>query len=131
MKAEEISGSEDFWKLNPHLRSVGGLPGAHGESIRRDAAQAAHEGKTHRKGGVERGSLKRGSDRVRYRVTITSHRRTDRRIDGENLSRGFKHLRDAIARSLGQDDNEDFITWDYGQIETHGRRGTVVTIAKL
>lgn len=63
------------------------------------------------------------------RVTLTSFRR--RELDGDNIVGGFKPLRDAIARWLGCDDSERFITWEYGQVMTKGEVGTVVRIEIL
>ncbi len=64
------------------------------------------------------------------RVTIT---RLGRRVlDRDNLQGGAKHLRDAIANSLGRDDAERHgIEWCYNQVQTRGPVGTLVQIEQL
>ena len=54
-----------------------------------------------------------------------------RRDAGDNLEAGCKWLRDAIANSLGIDDGDARVTWQYGQVETRGETGAVVTIEEV
>jgi len=49
-------------------------------------------------------------------------------LDSDNLAFGCKWLRDAIADSLGIDDGDKRIKWQYGQILTAGPTGSMVTI---
>lgn len=65
--------------------------------------------------------------RVAISVTITSYR--SRRIDNDNLIAGAKPLRDSIARSLGLDDGDERITWEYRSIVTTGATGTHILIS--
>ena len=65
----------------------------------------------------------------RFRVCIVSVRLGI--LDRDNLTGGAKHLRDRIAESLGLDDRDDQIVWEYGQVQTRGRRGTMVRIERL
>jgi hypothetical protein len=60
-------------------------------------------------------------------VAIVSYR--NRPIDSDNLSSGAKPVRDAIARSLGLDDGDKRITWQYETIVTTGAVGTHVLIS--
>lgn len=46
----------------------------------------------------------------------------------DNLRAGFKPLVDAIAKSIGIDDGDPGIRWQYGQVETAGEPGTIVRI---
>jgi hypothetical protein len=54
-----------------------------------------------------------------------------RLLDSDNLTGGTKPLRDSIARSLGLDDADDRITWEYHQIKTTGPEQTMVRISTL
>jgi hypothetical protein len=47
------------------------------------------------------------------RVTFT--RVGKRKLDTDNLSGGFKGLRDALAELLGIDDGDELLTWEYQQ----------------
>ena len=65
-----------------------------------------------------------------FRVAIVVFRL--RRADGDNLyGRATKGLRDAIAASLELDDRDDLIEWEYDQVQTRGRTGTLVRIERL
>lgn len=66
------------------------------------------------------------SPRLEICVTLIACRR--KRLDGDNLQGGFKHLRDEIARTLGLDDGDDGLRWEYGQVEVVGQTGTIVRI---
>lgn len=48
-------------------------------------------------------------------------------LDDDNLTGGFKALRDAIARSLGVDDGDNRIRWECRQVRSE-TTGTVVVI---
>ena len=61
-------------------------------------------------------------------VRVTIIRCGKRLLDCDNLSASYKGLRDGIARSLGIDDGDHRIRWEYGQCETRGRTGTIVKI---
>lgn len=63
-----------------------------------------------------------------FRVTLTSYRR--RPLDRDNLVGGLKPLRDAIARTLGHDDSDEVIEWEYHQLKTSGAPGTAVRIER-
>lgn len=52
-------------------------------------------------------------------------------LDSDNLAGGgLKSLRDAIAASLGLDDSDKFIIWEYGQFYSN-REGVLVRIEQL
>jgi len=51
-----------------------------------------------------------------------------RTLDDDNFNGACKHLRDAIAASLGLDDGDKRITWQYQQLQTRGREGVLVHI---
>jgi hypothetical protein len=50
--------------------------------------------------------------------------------DDDNFRGGLKYLRDAIAKSLKQDDAEKFIMWSYYQVKVESKQeeGTLVKI---
>ncbi|TSA41471.1 MAG: hypothetical protein D4R57_00560 [Verrucomicrobiales bacterium] len=51
-----------------------------------------------------------------------------RTLDDDNYVGACKHLRDAIAATLGIDDGDKRISWQYQQIQTRGREGVLVQI---
>ena len=59
-------------------------------------------------------------------VSLVGLRR--RTLDDDNFVGACKHLRDAIAASLGIDDGDKRIIWQYGQQHTQGREGVLVHI---
>lgn len=63
-----------------------------------------------------------------YRVLIT--RIGKRKLDGDNLQRSAKAVRDGIAKVLEIDDGDDRIRWDYAQ-SIGERFGVRIEIAAL
>ena len=106
--------SESCRKLNPHLFGVGAVAGAQRE---RDPGQALDD-----KPPVQGGS----QNRMAVRVSLIALRR--RLLDGDNLQGGFKPLRDAVASSLGLDDADNVIAWEYHQMKCEGQEGAIVKI---
>ena len=51
-----------------------------------------------------------------------------RETDEDNFIAGTKWLKDSIAATLGLDDGDRRIRWEYGQIETRGEQGVIVKI---
>lgn len=74
-------------------------------------------------------SKKGKSSLVRFVVTFISFR--TRKIDDDNLCGGMKALRDSVAGSLGIDDGDERVLWQYCQVVTHGEPGTQVIIETL
>lgn len=54
-----------------------------------------------------------------------------RPCDDDNLQFGCKWLRDSVAATLGLDDADKRIKFQYGQIVTRGKEGVLVTIESL
>lgn len=79
-------------------------------------------------GGAVRSSSRRKSRDGSPWIEVGLVAATHRRLDSDNLAAGFKPLRDAIARYLGTDDNDDAVEWQYGQVRCSGDEGTIVTI---
>lgn len=71
--------------------------------------------------------------RCAYRVAllITLIRVGKAKLDDDNLASSFKGLRDAVAKSIGVDDANPRLKWIYGQVETRGRVGSIVTIERV
>ena len=67
---------------------------------------------------------------VGYVVTLTSYRR-GKLLDDDNLIAGAKSLRDAISTSIGCDDADPRLKWEYRQQQTDGAEGTLVTISRV
>jgi len=66
---------------------------------------------------------------VGYCVTIVSFRHKE--LDDDNLIAGAKSLRDAIATSLGVDDRDKRLSWEYHQVITRGAEGTLVNVSTV
>lgn len=87
-------------------------------------------------GGTDAGTVRRqarrkigmagGSGQGRVLVTIVSYRR--KLLDGDNLQGGAKSLRDAIADTIGMDDADPRLKFEYAQVITTGKCGTAVKI---
>lgn len=60
-------------------------------------------------------------------IFIISIRR--RILDEDNYIAGCKPLRDSIANSLGCDDADMRLRWQYHQLKTDGPEGTIVAIS--
>jgi hypothetical protein len=74
--------------------------------------------------------FKSGKKGVGVCVTLCSHRR--RLLDShDNLRSSTKPLVDAIAKTIGLDDADPRIVWQYHQLQTKGREGVVVTLERL
>lgn len=52
-------------------------------------------------------------------------------LDDDNFNGGCKALRDAIAASLGVDDGDKRLVWQYGQLQSRGHEGYLVRIEIL
>lgn len=52
---------------------------------------------------------------VNWPLVVTLTRIAPRALDTDNLARGFKAVRDAVAAWLGIDDGSERIVWRYGQ----------------
>lgn len=65
-------------------------------------------------------------------VVVTLIRIGARELDDDNLRTGAKPLRDSIATSLGVDDADPRVKWEYGQvITTNGHAGTIVKVERI
>lgn len=116
MNHEEFKNSSaTFKRLNPHLFSVCALPATQPEPDRRrnDASADALQ--------------KRGAGRLV--ISLVGHR--TRILDDDNFVGGCKWLRDAIAASLGIDDGDPRVRWQYSQQPTQGTEGVTVSIEVL
>jgi hypothetical protein len=52
---------------------------------------------------------------TRRRTYVTLTRIAPRKLDGDNLQRGFKAVRDGVADALGINDGADHVGWHYTQ----------------
>jgi hypothetical protein len=110
MKPDFTNASESFKRLNPHL--VAALSPAKPKSDRRsDVAPTDPPQKSRPRSVV---------------VSLVGHRR--RILDDDNFVGACKHLRDSIAASIGLDDGDPCLRWEYSQHQTRGAEGVVVTI---
>lgn len=114
--------SESVRRLNPHLYTNGGVLGG----------LETKKPKPNPSPSLARQPLKfkSGKEGVGVCITLCSHRR--RLLDShDNLRSSTKPLVDAIAKTIGLDDADPRIKWQYHQLETKGREGVVVTIERL
>lgn len=112
--AEIPYGSESFRKLNPHLFPVGAVARAKSEQ---NAARA-----------LDRSGKARKTSPCRLVISLV--RQSRRKLDSDNLAGSFKPLRDAIAATLRVDDADPRLEWNYEQLTTRGRPGTIVLIER-
>jgi hypothetical protein len=108
-------GSEDYRKRNPHLfREV--------ETKEPEpVAQQALDSSLQKQESLPEGLV--------FRVILRAHVR--RLLDDDNLVGGLKVLRDSISRTLGIDDGDSRIKFEYEQQRTKGEEGVAVTIQFL
>lgn len=114
MKANEITGSESFWRRNPHLCSVGSVE----TKVAQPTSAQTLVGQCSK--------LKAGKAGLGVRVVFIVA--CKRRLDDDNLQGSLKPLRDAIADSLQLDDGDRRITWEYNQVHTRYDEGVFVKI---
>lgn len=107
--------SESTKRRNPHLYSLGGLDSKRPQS---DAVQALV-------GRVQKPAS--GPQGVALRITCIAFRK--RLLDQHDaVAYSFKPLTDAIAFTLGLDDADKRLQWEYHQILTTGRTGVIVMV---
>lgn len=112
------NASESTKKLNPHLfGNLGGLEAKKSKPVVIPPLVSRVK------------KFKGGEGGVAVVVTLIAHRRTT--LDSDNAVGACKPLRDGIAASLGIDDSDRRVEWQYSQVRTAGREGVCVTIEKL
>jgi hypothetical protein len=116
LSIHDIKGSTSFRKLNAGLfdpvRAVSpavAKPDHKREVARQDQAQAGGKG--------------------RVVFSLIALRR--RPLDADNNAASFKHFQDAIAESLGFDDGDERVTWQYQQMHTFGKEGVIVHVERI
>jgi hypothetical protein len=108
--------SEATRKRNPHLFGLGPVPTSEPKRNRRRKPQTTDANQT-------RGSF-------RLVVSLIGLRRIP--LDDDNFSgSSIKQIRDAIAESLGLDDGDKRLRWQYQQCQTAGAEGLIVKIEIL
>jgi hypothetical protein len=80
-------------------------------------------------GDATKGDANEGGSPRRVVISFVCFR--TRTCDDDNLQFGCKWLRDAIATSLGIDDGDKRLRWQYQQLKTDGPEGVTVTIQIL
>jgi len=110
-----LNASESFKRLNPHLFGLARSPAQDRKpATTRDVLKPVKLNK-------------RGTPIVA--VSIVTFRKIV--LDDDNNVGACKALRDAIADSLGINDKDSRVRWEYGQVETRARTGTLVRITLL
>lgn len=108
------NASESFIKRNPHAYDLGAFSSQVPQPVVTSPLDRGVKKLKAFKGGVE------------IRVSIVALRKRLCDVDGNIGS--FKPVQDAIASSLGIDDGDPRIQWEYGQIQTNGQEGLLVKI---
>lgn len=77
---------------------------------------------------LERGKqiVQGGPPSVGRRVTMVACRR--RLLDPDAVAASMKALTDAIAKTLGVDDADPAVEWEWSQVKTDGEEGVLVKI---
>lgn len=71
-----------------------------------------------------------GTQGMGFRITCIAFRK--RLLDAHDaVAYSFKPLTDAIAESIGLDDADPRLSWQYGQQQTKGSEGVIVIIEEL
>jgi hypothetical protein len=112
--AQIPQGSEDYRRLNPHIF---GVRSVQAEKPKHNADKA-----------LARTSQKCTPVAQGLAICVSLVVLSRRLMDSDNLSGSCKSLRDAIAASLGIDDGDEAVTWEYGQMRTDGEQGVLVKI---
>ena len=79
---------------------------------------------------LERPRPQREKRKGRVAVVVSIIACRARETDEDNFIAGTKWLKDSIAASLGLDDGDKRIRWEYGQAETRGEQGVIVKVQK-
>jgi hypothetical protein len=117
--------SEATRKRNPHLYPAAAGMGA----VAADRAEPAPL-RPLVQGKQERKARKRGvGGRAHLRVCIVQFRR--RTLDPDAVAAACKPLTDAVATSLGVDDADPRVEWEWSQVKTAGEEGVLVKITEI
>ena len=116
MKLKDLSPNETTRRLNPHIygRPLGPVEARQPEPALAPALDGRRVKRQEGKGGVA------------FRVAFTAYVRT--LLDDDNLTGACKPVRDGVAASLGIDDGDGRIAFEYGQQQTKGPEGVTVRI---
>ena len=109
--------SESFKRRNPHLYSVCAVETGQRKQPALRPLDKGVQKRQKGKGGVE------------IVVTLISCR--SRELDDDGNVAALKPLRDSISETLGIDDGDKRIRFEYGQCETRGEQGVIVKIERL
>lgn len=118
-------------RRNPDLFAVGAPQNPNHQSCGGNGLPRAAGIQAGVSGAVSVGAAARRPGKPRIRCTLVSYRRRLSPDASDALPRGFKHVRDAIAQSLGLDDADALIAWEYGQVQTRGQEGFCVRLEGL
>lgn len=80
---------------------------------------------------LDRSHAKRQSGKGGVEVCVLIIGVRQRPLDDDNFEAGCKNLRDSIAASLGCDDGDKRLMWQYAQVVTGGNEGTIVLIERV
>lgn len=80
---------------------------------------------------LDGGSKQRKESKGSVAIVVTLVSLRSRLSDDDAIAASIKPLRDAIANSLGLDDADARIKFEYGQIQTNGEEGVLVSVQHL
>lgn len=115
-----LNPSESTKKLNPHLwpTAVSSVACAVEANQSKPALPQALVSRNQKQ--------KQGKNSVVLCISLVALTRRD--LDSDNLQGACKPLRDQIARSIGIDDGDKCINWEYSQCRTRGTEAVLVKI---
>lgn len=115
--------NESTRRRNPGVFGVGGL---HADKPEQEQRRTLEQAKQEAKACGRR--VPKGVGAI---IRVHLIRVGGRPLDEDNCIAGYKPLRDAIAARLGLDDADSGIDWEYSQVRTRGRRGTIVKMEMI
>jgi hypothetical protein len=110
-------GADGSWTAPGRGAALGGVEAGRAEQA---PARALDGGRPERVGG---------SCGVAARVVLVAYRH--RRLDPDAVAFSFKPLTDAVASTLGVDDDDPRVEWEWRQVQTDGAEGVAVRVEEV
>jgi len=106
------NAKESFIRLNLDGDGVGAVSPSVSQSVGRERATTTHS----------------NQERIPFRVVVSliNFRRVE--LDFDGLVGAFKHIQDAVSKSLHLDDGDKRLKWQYQQLQTSGEEGVLVRV---
>ena len=112
LKRRFPGASPDFYKKNSDSNDLGSVPASVTQRSGRRKSEATN--------------ADQARSTLRVVISLLGFRRTP--LDDDNFVSACKHIRDGIAETIGCDDGDKRLRWQYQQIQTCGEEGLLVRI---